>query len=72
MTIHHPIVQEIATREGVCATTLPPLTGSVDLDAVNDVIDAPRDSNASVEFDYAGYHVSIVAEGNVAVEKETQ
>lgn len=72
MTIRHPIVQEIATREGVSVSTLPPITESVDLDAVNDVLEAPPDSNASVEFDYAGYHVSIVADGDVTVEKDNQ
>lgn len=72
MTTPHPIVQEIATRKGVSPTELPPLTESVDLDAVNDVIDAPRDSNASVEFDYTGYYVSIVAEGEVVIEESSQ
>lgn len=70
MATFHPIVQEIATREGVSAATLPPIGESVDLDAVNDVIGAPPYSNASVEFDYAGYHVSIVAEGDVAIDEK--
>lgn len=63
------IVTEIATREGVEPTDLPPLARTVDPDALSTLVDPGSDRSVSVEFTYQGYEVRVEPGGSVHVHR---
>ncbi|WP_232701674.1 HalOD1 output domain-containing protein [Halobacterium wangiae] len=65
----HEIVLEVAKREHVEPTRLPPLYDVLDPDALTALLDAPGDS-LTVKFAYCDYHVTVDSDGNVTVADE--
>lgn len=75
-TIHEAVLFEIASREGVEPAELkPPLCDVIDPEAIDAVFTNTSNitrSGGRLEFEYAGYEISITAEPNVSVEKITE
>jgi len=67
------IVQAVADREGVHPSELEPvLYRSVDTDALNALLSADLDaaqSDVTVEFEFAGYDISVRSDGELTVER---
>jgi len=65
------IVEEVATRESVGATELPPLYESVDSEAIDALVDAtePRSAVDRIRFTYHGYEVTVTGDGVVHLEE---
>lgn len=61
------VVNEVAARESVDPTELPPLAGTVDPDALSRLVDSGSDRSIRVEFTYRGYDVTVSGDGRVAV-----
>lgn len=66
------IVSEVATREGVEPTDLPPLARTIDPDALRDVVDSGRGGSVSVRFSYEGYDVTVDSDGDVRVDERME
>lgn len=65
------IVEAVAEREGVSPLRLPPLYGSVDPDALDQLFASPSTADQlqlEVEFVYNGYRVTVSEGGAVSVE----
>lgn len=61
------IMESIAELEGSDPTTLPPLFGTVDPDALDALCDGTTPS-LTISFDYLGYGVTVDGDRNVTVE----
>ena len=65
------VVREVADREGVQPTDLPPLYESIDPDAIDSMISSvPPGAGGSIEFTYVGYEISVCADGEITVGTE--
>lgn len=68
------VVDAVAEAEGADPTTLPPLFDAVDPDALDSLFEttsvAPAASTAQVTFSYAGYEVTVEADGAVDLAEE--
>ncbi len=63
------IVTAVAEREGVEPTALDTrLYEAIDPDALTTLVENAPDSGLTVGFDYAGYRVTVVADGRTHVE----
>lgn len=62
------IVTEIAAREGVEPTELPPLARTVDPDALHELVDGSDGNEVTVTFTYHGYDVTVTTGGEVAID----
>jgi hypothetical protein len=66
------VLEAVAAREGVDATTLPPLADVVDPDALDALFAAaperPSTGDLSVQFDYYGYSIRIGADRAITIE----
>lgn len=60
------IVTKVARALDVDPVDLPPLSDTVDVDALAILV---RDADTQVEFDYAGTHVHVDADAGVAVRR---
>lgn len=65
------VVTEIAAREGVEPTQLPPLARTIDSDALARLLDSDPDQSVRVEFTYRGYDVNVDSAGSVDVRDVT-
>lgn len=65
------VVEAVATREGVDPRVLdPPLNEVVDGDALDSLFaDGATSHEASVNFSFCGYDVTVDADGDVAIEE---
>ncbi|QRV17800.1 hypothetical protein JMJ58_22475 (plasmid) [Haloterrigena salifodinae] len=64
----YAVVSAVAEAEGVDPVDLPPLYETIDPEALNDLLSSRDDSTvATVEFEYAGYAVTVRGEGMVTV-----
>ena len=64
------VIQEIAEQKAVSPTDLPPLHRVIDPDALDRLFDPTVNSarmNGSTAFEYAGYDVTVHADGSVRV-----
>jgi hypothetical protein len=61
------VVEEIASREGVDFTELPPLSRTVDGDALTKLLRSADGTDLTVEFSYCGYEVTVHGDGRVTV-----
>lgn len=57
------VVTKIANREDVSPTDLPPLSRSIDPDALDSLVDSPGSDTVSISFTYCGYDVTIDSSG---------
>lgn len=65
------IAEEIAAREGVEPTDLPPLARTVDPEALCALVASQSAESITVEFTYQGYHVTVTGGGGVEVRDVT-
>ncbi|WP_126664425.1 HalOD1 output domain-containing protein [Haloterrigena salifodinae] len=64
----YAVASAVAEAEGVDPVDLPPLYETIDPEALNDLLSSRDDSTvATVEFEYAGYAVTVSGEGMVTV-----
>ena len=65
----YAVVERVAALEGVDPTELPPLYESIDVEALERLVEAAEGAGSSlrVEFSYYGHEVSITGEGAVRV-----
>lgn len=61
------VVTEVAKREGVEPTDLPPLARTIDPDALATIVSSAEDRTVRVEFTYEGYDVTVETSGTVRV-----
>lgn len=65
------IIMDIAAREKMSPTDLPPLHSAIDCDALNALVDSlsatGSDRSGSVRFTYYGYEVSVDSAGDVTI-----
>lgn len=63
------VVTTVAEQEGVEPTAVEPrLYEAVDPEALSTLVEDPPESGVTVGFDYAGYRVTVVADGDLHVE----
>lgn len=60
------ILEEIATREGIDPTRLPPMAESIDPDSLARLVDHAA-VPITVSFGYYGYDVRVSADGRVSI-----
>jgi hypothetical protein len=60
------VVDAVAAKKGVSAEDLPPISESVDPDALDRLVTEAKTS-LHIEFQYLEYHVTITATGDVEV-----
>lgn len=65
------VVTEIAAREGVSPTELPPLARTIDPDALSTLVDSRPDRAVTVEFSYCGYDVTVESGDSISVRQAT-
>lgn len=63
------VVEAVAEREGVDSTDLPPLFDAIGPDILEILHEADPDSNQRVTFEYAGYTVTVSADGSVVLDE---
>ena len=61
------MVEEIARREGVDFIELPPLSRTIDADALTKLLRSADGTDLTVEFSYCGYDVTVHGDGRVDV-----
>lgn len=62
------LLRRVAEEEGVDEIDLPPLQGTVDVDALETLVSAADYDSLTVTFRYCGYQVSVRSDGDVTVE----
>lgn len=67
--ISSAIVSAVADREDVDPRALdPPLQSVVDTDALNQLFEEPSDNDLRVEFQYAGYAVTVTGPERIEID----
>ena len=67
------VVREVADREGVQPTDLPPLYESINPDAIEAMISSVTPgAGGSIEFTYVGYDIFVYADGEITVGTENR
>lgn len=61
------IITEVASREGVSPTGLPPLSQSIGPDALNSLVQSQEYDTVSISFTYCGYDVTVDSSGVITV-----
>jgi len=61
------VADAVAERDGVDTTDLPPLYDAIGPDVLEVLHDAEADSDHSVTFDYAGYTITVSADGTIVI-----
>lgn len=61
------VVSSVAAVAGVEPSALPPLHRSLDTDALDSIVGAPRDDAVTVAFTYAGYRVVVDGGGSIRI-----
>ncbi|WP_227376328.1 HalOD1 output domain-containing protein [Haladaptatus halobius] len=67
MRLSDLIIQQVADAAECDPCDLPPLYEAIDPDALDALY---RHGSPAVEFDYAGYHISIAAEQMISIDKD--
>jgi len=62
------VATEVATREDVDATELPPLAEYLDPDALETLVGNRNDGRVTVSFVYCGYDVTVTSDGRVTID----
>jgi hypothetical protein len=62
------LLRTVAGYEGVDPVDLPPLQETVDVDALERLVDSADNDALTVTFDYCGYEVTVDGDGDVSVE----
>lgn len=60
------VVRAVAAAAETTPEELPPLTDVIDPDALDALVTRPE-TNGSIRFQYAGYHVTVSTDGRVTV-----
>lgn len=65
------IIQKVATKRGVEPTELPPLSETIDTDALTALFENSSKNNLCIKFEYCGHIFTINDSDNIAVERQT-
>lgn len=67
------VIVSVAAVAGAEPTALPPLQRTVDADALEAVVESAHeaDTELTVSFGYAGYHVSVGGDGSIRIREAT-
>lgn len=66
--ILYSIVDCVATCEGVSITELPPLHETIDIGALQHLLNSTEGDTIKVQFTYCDYHVTVTGDGGVTVD----